>query len=393
MNYRQACIKRDIEALILSPFVLLGKIIGYIKPLKSKHTIFLFFPSADIGGSPKVNADILHLLKNHNPLVIFSKKANNNGFKELFYSSNCKILDLHQWIDNKYYHFMNVIFRGIISTWINQVENPIVFGGECMYFYKIIPHVKKSTKVVELCHLNTWINYTQGFVKYIDLRIASTPKLKRYFEKQYQENGVPTKYLQRLEYIDNWVEIPTFKPKVSTGINVLFVGRGAPQKRVHIISAVAEQLLQSEKNISFTFVGDVLQIISPYVKEHATVFEFITEKEKLAAIYDHADILILTSAFEGLPIVVMDMMARGKVVISTAVDGIPDYITHMQSGILIQELDDEEKIKYSAIDYILQLKNNHSLLDSIGLQARNRAMELFQRELFETTYRNIFEIN
>ncbi len=45
-------------------------------------------------------------------------------------------------------------------------------------------------------------------------------------------------------------------------------------------------------------------------------------------IYNETDILLLTSAFEGLPVVVMMMMAYGRVVISTAVNGIPDYIKH-----------------------------------------------------------------
>lgn len=392
MNYKQACLKRNAEAFVLSPLVLIGKIIGYLFPLKEKNSFYLFFPSFDIGGSPKVNADIVSVLQDKKPIIILSKKPNNNGFKELFLSYNCTVIDLHKLIDNKLFHFINVIYRGIVSSWINSSDNAIVFGGECMYFYKVIPHLKSTVKRIELSHLHTWLNYNQAFVKYIDLRITSTPKLKRYIENQYHNNNVALRYLSRIEHIDNWVEIPEYKEKKSQKLNVLYVGRGAPQKRVHIISAIAEGILKSQKDIDFTFVGDVLNIVSEYVKNNCSMYEYITDQEELKRIYDDADILILTSAFEGLPIVVMDMMARGKVVISTAVDGIPDYITHHVSGLLIDELFDEEVIKNRATELINELNVNRNLLHTIGLNARKIAIEKFDRKVFEEKYRKIFFI-
>src|SRR4029077_18847221 len=104
--------------------------------------------------------------------------------------------------------------------------------------------------------------------------------------------------------------------------NVLFVGRGAPQKRVHLISKIAERLFKQSDNIHFTFVGDVTDLLSEEVVAKSTIYEFVEDKAFLYSLYDRSDILLLTSAYEGLPIVVMDMMVRGKVVLSTAVDGI-----------------------------------------------------------------------
>jgi len=376
----------------LFPLIVFGKILGRLFPLKKQNSYFLFFPSADIGGSPKVNADILFLLKNKNPLVIFSKKPTNNGFKELYDSAECTIIDLHQLIDNKLFHFINVIYRGIISSWINASTNPIVFGGECMYFYKVIPHIKDGIKKIELSHLNTWLDYNQAFVGFIDLRITSTPKLKRYMEKQYRENKIPLEFLERIVYIDNWVDILEIQKNHSDSLNVLFVGRGSPQKRVHIISNIAERVMRLGHSITFTFVGDVTNIVSDYVSKNATIFEFVTEKEKLYSIYDKADLLILTSSFEGLPIVIMDMMARGKVVISTAVDGIPDYISHGISGLLIDEINNEEAIEQRAIDLILEMDKDRRLLQEIGVNAKKIAKEKFNRSLFEEKYKKIFSI-
>ncbi|HSV10703.1 MAG TPA: hypothetical protein VLI68_08040, partial [Hanamia sp.] len=165
MTYRTAIVKRNIEAVLMYPFVLLGKIMSPFFPLKTEHRIFIFCPSADIGGSIQVNIDLCSCFANQSPLVIFSKKPKNNEFLSLFNIKGVSTIDLHQHIDNKLYHFINFFYRGIISSWINKVENPIVLGGESLFFYKVLPHVKKDAKRIDICHLNTWFDYSQAFIK------------------------------------------------------------------------------------------------------------------------------------------------------------------------------------------------------------------------------------
>src|SRR5712671_2769829 len=101
MTYRTAVLKRNIELVGMFPFVFLGRIMGTLFPLRTKHHIFLFFPSADIGGSVKVNIDITECIKDQKPLIIFSKKPNNNQFRTFFEMEGVRIMDLHKYIDNK----------------------------------------------------------------------------------------------------------------------------------------------------------------------------------------------------------------------------------------------------------------------------------------------------
>ena len=75
MTYKAAIQKLQLERIGMAPFVWLGKLAAVFFPLKTKHGIFLFFPNADIGGSPRVNAELTHLLKDKAPIIIFSKKA------------------------------------------------------------------------------------------------------------------------------------------------------------------------------------------------------------------------------------------------------------------------------------------------------------------------------
>jgi len=388
MTYRSAVIKRNIELLLMFPFVALGKLAGRLFPLKTKHRIFLFFPSADIGGSVKVNIDITECISDQHPLIIFSKKPNNNQFKSLFESKGVRIIDLHKYIDNKLYHFINFFFRGVLSAWINKEERPVIFGGESLFFYKMLPHVKETTKKVELCHLNTWIDFSQAFAKYIDIRIFSTPKIKRDVENQYRNNHLPQSFFDKLVFIDNKVDIPPYQDFPNDTLQVIYVGRGAPQKRVHLIAEIARKMHEARDRVHFSFVGDVEDIIPEDVKGYCTLYGNIRDEDRLHQLYCNSDVLLLTSAYEGLPIVVMDMMARGKVVISTAVDGIPDYISHGKNGLLIEEKD-ESKIVQRGAELLQQLINDPVLKKQIGTESYHYAVKHFSGQTFCETYRSI----
>ena len=388
MTYKAAVLKRNIELVIMFPFVVLGKLAGSLFPLKPQRNIFLFFPSSDIGGSVKVNADITECIKDQKPVIIFSKKPNNNQFRALFEIEGVRIIDLHKYIDYKIYHFVNFFFRGVLAAWINKSDQPVIFGGESLFFYKMLPHVKKNAKKIELCHLNTWINYSLAFVKYIDLRIFSTPKIKRDVEDIYRRNHLPRSFFDKLVFIDNKVDIPPFKETANDILQVLYVGRGAPQKRVHLIAEIAKRMHQAGDRIHFSFAGDVENIIPGDMKSYVTLYGNVREEKELHNIYMNSDVLILTSAYEGLPIVVMDMMARGKIVISTAVDGIPDYITHKENGLLITETE-EEKIIRQGIELLTLLINDHDLRSQIGVKSYQYAIKHFSGETFCQSYREI----
>ena len=389
MTYKTAIIKRNIEAVLIYPFVLLGKILSPFFSLKTHHEVFIFSPSADIGGSVKVNYDLCSCLADKAPLVIFSKKPKNNEFLDQFKIKGVRTIDLHRYVDHKWYHFVNFFYRGVIASWINKVENPIVIGGESLFFYKVLPHVKKGARRAEICHLNTWFNYTQQFTEDMDVRIFSTAKLKRDAEALYKQNNLPTYLYSRLHFIDNKVNIPEHSQNNNSVLSVVFIGRGAPQKRVHIITAIAKKFYEMKTNIHFSFVGDVEKIINPADYPYATFYGNIKDRNKMEEIYKSADVLLLTSAYEGLPIAVMEMMAHGKVVVSTAVDGIPDYITNAENGFLLENNIDENKIIEEGIFLLQNLANDKTLLQEVGEKSRVYAEQHFSGKTFCEKYRSV----
>ena len=60
------------------------------------------------------------------------------------------------------------------------------------------------------------------------------------------------------------------------------------------------------------------------------------------SLYDRADVVVLTSRSEGIPLVLMEAMARGKIVLAPAITGIPELVIAGKTGFLYEagSLDD-----------------------------------------------------
>lgn len=387
MTYKNAKLKRQLEFIGMWPFVFIGRIYGHLFPLKTKTSTFLFFPSADIGGAIKISADVANCLSHKKPLIIFSKKPKDNELLGLFKDFQC--IDLHKKIDNKLFHFVNFFYRGVLATWINKSEKPIVFGGECLFFYKIIPHVKKETRRVENCHLDTWLHYSIGFIDLITYRVFSTNKLKQVVEEQYRENNLPEKYFNRLAFVETKINIPEYTETRNNRLEVVFIGRGAPQKRVHLIAAIAKRLHELNFPIHISFVGDVSRSIDTSQYPFCTFYGNVKDEKKMQTIWQNHDVLLLTSGYEGLPLAIMEMMAYGKVVVSTAVNSIPDYIVHKETGLLITATAEEEIVD-EGVQLLQLLVNDPSLKNTIGAKARKMAIEKFSGAFFCEAFGNIF---
>ena len=389
MTYKQAIVKSLIERMLMYPFVLSGKIYAYFFPLKTKHGVVIFCPSADIGGSVRVTIDLCLCFAHKSPLVIFSKRPKNNKFLHLFNIEGIRMIDLHRYIDYKFYHFINFFYRGVITSWLNNVQASVVIGSESLFFYKVLPHIKKEIRRVDICHLNSWFNYTQAFIKYLDARIFSTEKLKRDAQTLYNLNKLPPHFHSRLYFIDNKIDLPKYVLNNNDILSVVFVGRGALQKRIHIVSNIAKKIEQMKANIHFSFVGDVDKMINPSDLPFCTFYGNIKDRYNLEQIYQQSDVLLLTSSYEGLPLVVMEMMAYGKVIVSTAVDAIPDYITDGENGFLIENNTDENKIIDDAISVLLKLASNKLLLQQMGAKSRIFAEKHFNEDTFCQNYQKI----
>ena len=145
---------------------------------------------------------------------------------------------------------------------------------------------------------------------------------------------------------------------------VLYLGSLRLIKGVHYLVKAAKILLKTRSDLVFIFGGEGLlkeRLIeeTKEIKKQAFLFPGYIHKteEYLAA----ADVLVLPSFSEGLPMVLLEAQAMGKPVIATNVGGVSDLIKNEENGLIIRPMDIRE-IERS----ILMLINDKGIRDEIG---------------------------
>jgi glycosyltransferase involved in cell wall biosynthesis len=121
---------------------------------------------------------------------------------------------------------------------------------------------------------------------------------------------------------------------------VLFFGRLNPTKAPQILAKAAIEITKERKDISFIWVGpdegkleEVRRLIEPY--KNMQYIEPIRDKEKIAEMYQAADVYLLPSYREGLPLTLFEAYASGLPVVASPCNGIPYELKDGKNGFLV----------------------------------------------------------
>lgn len=150
-----------------------------------------------------------------------------------------------------------------------------------------------------------------------------------------------------VELVYNPVDVERYSSVVKKphdGFTVINVGRLEPQKNHKMLVDAFEIAIQKLPFSNLLIVGDgplrdVVQnyIISKGLKERITLVGRVENVEDYLA---GADVFVLSSDYEGLPLSILEAMAAGLPIVSTDVGGVKDIVTN--NGILTKKGDAAE---------------------------------------------------
>jgi glycosyltransferase involved in cell wall biosynthesis len=107
----------------------------------------------------------------------------------------------------------------------------------------------------------------------------------------------------------------------------------------------------------------------------------LAEKETLEQIA-HADILVLASFMEGLPVVLMEALALGVPVVATRVAGIPELVVHEKDGLLFSPANWDE-----LAENLSRLLSDSALRNRLAGAGRSK---VFSNHNIETAFKPLF---
>jgi glycosyltransferase involved in cell wall biosynthesis len=158
----------------------------------------------------------------------------------------------------------------------------------------------------------------------------------------------------------------------------------------HIIE-VADKIT-NEKNILFYFIGPGMDELCKANSNNRIHFTGYISQEDLISYYRSANIIILLSEREGIPVVLMEAMACGTVPVSTNVGGISELVEHRKTGFLIENNTDKVVLINKATEYILQLYSDQVLWTEISKKAYLFSINNFSQEKFNNSFQKLLII-
>lgn len=202
----------------------------------------------------------------------------------------------------------------------------------------------------------------------------------------------------RIPMIYNGLNLEKYLPKIeytakNNSINILHIGRFEKQKN-HIGLIESFKIVHDrEPKAVLTLVGtgdlenEIFGLVKELNLEKSVIFAGV--QSEVYKFYNQADIFVLPSLWEGMPITLIEAMASGVPIVATKVGGIPDMVEHKQTALLVDI--DENKIAQAILDLI----ENNELREKIGQNAKKKAVEFSSRimkEEYLKVYRNSSKI-
>ncbi len=266
----------------------------------------------------------------------------------MLFDKNIKILHLHTAADGSFWRKAQLVKLG------HALHKKVILHVHASRFKDF--YNESSTKKRE------WI---KDVLDKVDVLIVLSESWKKWFT-EIGING------DKIIILHNITPYPTIiqEAKVQDGkIHFLFLGEIGKRKGVFdILNAISKNRSFFEKKLQLRIGGNrnekkLLETIKKYKLENIVFFEGWVGGEKKIELLNWADLYILPSFNEGLPISILEAMSYGLPIISTPVGGIPEVVKG--NGVLvtpgnIKEIHDAIK-KYIDNPLLIEKERNISL--------------------------------
>lgn len=236
---------------------------------------------------------------------------------------------------------------------------------------------------------------------------------KLFFQNSYKILGVSkricTEYMTRTGlYVEEIVPLIPFKKSELTKDEIrkkflcdaqafvfLFIGSLKSLKNPHIIIEAFQLLGESyasEKKIQIYIVGDGplrLQLeksIGNSFMENHIVLTGKVDRENIADFYKMSDAYIITSAFEGTPISMLEAMFNNIPIIASNSPGLKEIILHKKNGYIIKNNSSLELS--NLMKYIIENEHERSV---VSCNAKNTYIENYSYKKMLDIYKNSIE--
>lgn len=202
--------------------------------------------------------------------------------------------------------------------------------------------------------------------------------------------------IEKVHVLPNCISLDSaslFRREINTNrvLNIVYLGRIAESKGINFIFAACKELNKKGVLFKLIFAGEE-EYKNQFIPLFQTTFsnEFVYKGvvygEKKETMLCEADIFLLPSFYEGLPVSLLECMSMGVVPVITNVGSVDFCVTHMKNGIFIKDHDTSDIV--SAIEL---LNKDRNLLYSMSLNAEETIRTKFDPNIYVSELNLIYQ--
>ena len=215
--------------------------------------------------------------------------------------------------------------------------------------------------------------------------VALSPEVQRTVVSLYGMRA------EKVPVIYNGVDLSRCMPKtdyaLGAPVQLLHVGRFNYQKNHRGLLDAFSLILKQKPDCCLNLVGDgeLQQEVEAYA-EALGIREKVIFHGSQTNVYPYlqnADVFLLPSRFEGMPMTIIEAMGTGLPVVASAVGGVPDMLRNGESGLLVSQE------PQAVADAVLQLLQREDLRRTLGENAREDSKQ-FGAEYMAEAYCEIY---
>ncbi|MFV2066628.1 MAG: glycosyltransferase [Pirellulales bacterium] len=256
-----------------------------------------------------------------------------------------------------------------------------------------VPHVVAGIRVAERRqNLHRWI--MRRMANSVERYVCVSQAVADFADRQI---GLPR---ERLNVIPTGVDAQRFPAEPAAGLDafgvpagdlaVLYVGRLDRQKRAAWLLQSAADFLRRLPRCHLLLLGrgDEERKLRRRVRqmEARDRVHFLGWRDDVPEIVAAADLLVLPSAWEGMPRVVLEAMASAKPVVATDVEGVGELLGEVGGGQIVGVQRPGE-----FADAVVRLISNPRQSRALGERNRKRVVEQFSIERSVAAYQKLYE--
>lgn len=367
--------------------------------MKNKIKIVHIIPMLCPGGAERVAVDIVSGLnrERYEPVVVslmgrtdwdLARTLEENGV-EIHYLG--KHLGFDYRMFSQVYSVLKACRPDIIHTHLQvlrYVFPPVAFLEEASMLHTVHNLAERE--------IEPGMRWLQGYAfQHGVTPVAVAEEVAVSLEKVYAlpkccviPNGIPTQ-----RYASP--KMPRWEWRAREGFaesDILFVcvARFAPQKNHELLVKAFAAGLGADRRARLVLVGDgtLKKRLESQVENLGLSHQvhFLGVRTDIPDLLGAMDVFVLSSDFEGNPLCVMEAMASGLPVVSTAVGGIPALLESGKQGLLVPPGD-----RQSLSRSMMHLLQNHEARNSWGRAAARLARERFDVSTMVRAYEGLYE--